>query len=177
MGKFATNASGASWWPNFATYARSGAIWWANLQLMEVAPSDSQICNLCKWCYVVAKFDPSHGVNFWVRCASGNALQCFSKRTKSESDFIYKFQWRPKQVVKCLGGKSSSSKWRHTYTGITHCTPPTHQTLPPNSPHQRFPPTKIYHKNPPHLSSPLYSCMSGWLIILTRPSKLCGFFI
>ena len=25
-------------------------------------------------CHVVAKFNPSHGVNFWVRCASGNVL-------------------------------------------------------------------------------------------------------
>ena len=37
------------------TYA-SGAIWWPNLQLMQVAPSGGQICNLCKWCHLVAKF-------------------------------------------------------------------------------------------------------------------------
>ena len=24
--------------------------------------------------HVVAKFNPSHGVNFWVRCASGNVF-------------------------------------------------------------------------------------------------------
>ena len=58
VAKFATNASGAIWWPN--------------LQLMQVAPSGVQIYNLCKWCHVVAKFNPSHGVNFWVCCASGN---------------------------------------------------------------------------------------------------------
>ena len=75
----------------------SGAIWWPNSQLMEVTPSGGQICNLCKWrhlvakfatnvssaicwpnlqlckwCHVVAKFNPSYEVNFWVRCASGN---------------------------------------------------------------------------------------------------------
>ena len=30
------------------TYA-SGAIWWPNLQLMHVAPSGGQICQLCRW--------------------------------------------------------------------------------------------------------------------------------
>ena len=40
--KYPTNASGANWWPN--------------LQLMQVAPSGGQICNLCKWCHMVAKF-------------------------------------------------------------------------------------------------------------------------
>ena len=39
-----------------------------------MAPSVGQICNLCKWRHVVAKFSPSLGVNFWVRCASGNVL-------------------------------------------------------------------------------------------------------
>ena len=42
VAKFATNASGAIWWPN--------------LQLMQGAPSGGQICNLYKWCYLVAKF-------------------------------------------------------------------------------------------------------------------------
>ena len=56
---------------NFATNA-SGAMWWPNLQPMQVAPSGGQICNYCKWCHIVDKFNPSHGVNFWVRCASGN---------------------------------------------------------------------------------------------------------
>ena len=36
-----------------------------------MAPSGGQIC---KRCHVVAKFNPSHGVNFWVRCASGNVF-------------------------------------------------------------------------------------------------------
>ena len=74
----------------FATDA-SGVIWWPNLQLMQVALSGGQICNECKWhhplakfatleckwCHVVAKFSPSYGVNFWVRCASGNVLNNF----------------------------------------------------------------------------------------------------
>ena len=34
-----------------------------------MAPSGGQIC---KWRHVVAKFSSSLGVNFWVRCASGN---------------------------------------------------------------------------------------------------------
>ena len=109
MAKFATNASGAIWWPylqlmqvapsggqicnyckwrhlvaKFATNVKwrhlvsifatnaSDAIWWPNLQLMQVASSCGQICNECKWCHVVALFSPSHEVNFWVRCASGN---------------------------------------------------------------------------------------------------------
>ena len=40
-----------------------------------MAPSGGQICNKCKRCHVVAKFNPSHGVNFWVRCASGNVSE------------------------------------------------------------------------------------------------------
>ena len=68
----------------FATYA-SGAIWWPNLQLMQVVPSGGQICNWCNWCHVVAKFNPSHGVNFWVRCASGNVF--------SISAVIKKLKW------------------------------------------------------------------------------------
>ena len=43
----------------------SGAIWWSNLHQMQEV-------------HVVAKFNPSHGVNFWVRCASGNVLDRFS---------------------------------------------------------------------------------------------------
>jgi hypothetical protein len=42
MGKFATNASGAIWWPY--------------LQLMQVVPAGGQICNQSKWCHLVAKF-------------------------------------------------------------------------------------------------------------------------
>ena len=55
MGKFATNASGAIWWANLQQNA-SGAIWWSKLQLMQVAPSRGQICNLCKWRHLVEKF-------------------------------------------------------------------------------------------------------------------------
>ena len=42
MVKFATNASGAIWWPN--------------LQLMQVVPSGGQIFIECKSCHLVAKF-------------------------------------------------------------------------------------------------------------------------
>ena len=34
--------------------------------VFDVAPSGGQICNYCKWCHVVDKFNPSHGVNFFV---------------------------------------------------------------------------------------------------------------
>jgi len=34
----------------------SSAIWWPNLQPMQVAQSDGQICNQCKWRHLVAKF-------------------------------------------------------------------------------------------------------------------------
>ena len=57
------------------------AFWYGKGQI------SGQICNYCKWhhlvakfatvcklCYVVAKFNPSHGVNFWVCCASGNVF-------------------------------------------------------------------------------------------------------
>ena len=54
-----------------------------NMQLIQVVPYGGQICNLCKWHHLVAKFatnesgaillfNQSYGVNFWVRCASGN---------------------------------------------------------------------------------------------------------
>ena len=81
MANFANNASGATWWPNVKPVQVGG-----------------QICNLYKWRHLVAKFAtytsgaiwcpknatnasgamlllnliPSHGVHFWVRCASGN---------------------------------------------------------------------------------------------------------
>ena len=63
LAKFATNASvGGKIWPSGGQICNnaSGAIWWPNMQLMQVVP----------WC--VAKSNSSHGVNFWVRCASGN---------------------------------------------------------------------------------------------------------
>merc|ERR1711911_451456 len=99
VAKFATNASGAIWWPNlqlmqvapsggqicnlckwrhleakFATNV-NGAICWPYLQVMQVAPSGGQIRNKCKWCNFVTNFNPSYEVNFWVRCASGNVLK------------------------------------------------------------------------------------------------------
>ena len=42
MAKFATDVSGAIWWPN--------------LQLMQVAPFGGQICNQCEWRHLVAKY-------------------------------------------------------------------------------------------------------------------------
>ena len=80
MAKFATNASGAIWWPN--------------LELMQVVPSGSLICNQCNWRYLVAKFGTNASGAIWwtilqlmqiaqsqvidsipwVRCASGNVL-------------------------------------------------------------------------------------------------------
>ena len=38
------------------TKFRTDAIWWSHLQLMQVVPSGGQICNLCKWLHLVAKF-------------------------------------------------------------------------------------------------------------------------
>ena len=83
VAKYATNASGAIWWPN--------------CQLIQMASSGGQLYNFCKWrhlvakfatseneaiwwpnlksCHVVAEFSPSHGVNFWVRCASSNVFK------------------------------------------------------------------------------------------------------
>ena len=75
----------------FATNA-SSAIWWTNLQLMQVVPSTLQLVQLVssagqiyKWCHLMTKFETnenaamwllnlvlSHGVNFWLRSASGN---------------------------------------------------------------------------------------------------------
>ena len=87
----------------FATYA-GGAIWWPILQLLQVAPSSGQICNICKWCHLVAKFAinasgaiwwpnlqliqvvPSGEITQvldaipWVRCASGNVFLKLFKR-------------------------------------------------------------------------------------------------
>ena len=59
-----------------AKYANnaSRAIWWPKLQLMQVVSTSGKVYYYCKWRHVVAKFSPSHGVNFWVRCASGNVF-------------------------------------------------------------------------------------------------------
>ena len=57
---------------------------------MQVAPSG------CKWCHVVAKFNPSHGVNFWVRCASGNVFM---------NNFIF-------LVGTTNGGSNTLMRWR-----------------------------------------------------------------
>ena len=57
---------------------KSGAIWWPNLQVMQMMLSGGQICSQSKKCHLVAKLSLSHGVNFWVRCASGNV--CYACR-------------------------------------------------------------------------------------------------
>ena len=61
VAKFATNASGAIWWPN--------------LELMQVAPSGGQFYKLYKkqekW-YGVASLTQVIDSIPWVRCASGN---------------------------------------------------------------------------------------------------------
>ena len=51
MAKFATNASGAIWWPN--------------LLLMQVAPSGGQICNYCKWRHLMAIFATNASGTIW----------------------------------------------------------------------------------------------------------------
>ena len=51
VAKFATNASGAIWWPN--------------LELMQAAPSGGQICNQCKWRHLVAKFATNASGAIW----------------------------------------------------------------------------------------------------------------
>ena len=44
----------------------SGAIWWPILILMQVVSSCGQICNLCKWHHLVAKFATNaSGVILW----------------------------------------------------------------------------------------------------------------
>ena len=60
-----------------------------------MAPSGGQICNKCKRCHVVAKFNPSHGANFWVRCASGNVSTSFWHCLHLSSKF-----WTEKQLFR-----------------------------------------------------------------------------
>ena len=43
-----------------------------------------------KWCHVVAKFNPSYGVNFWVRCASVNVF--LHRQTGYSVSFFLSFQ-------------------------------------------------------------------------------------
>ena len=59
MAKFATNASGAIWWPN--------------LQLMQVAPSGGQICSQYKWRHLVAKFGTNASGAIW--CSNLQLMQ------------------------------------------------------------------------------------------------------
>ena len=61
MGKFVTNAS--------------GAICWESLQLMQVAPSGGQICNICNWRHLVAIFATNaSGAIWWPTNVSGAIL-------------------------------------------------------------------------------------------------------
>ena len=76
----------------FVTHA-SGAIWWPNLQLMQVAPSGGHICDSCKWCHLVAELNPSYGVNFWVRCASGNVLGYYLVNCLNMLNFVFPIIW------------------------------------------------------------------------------------
>ena len=48
----------------FATNA-SGAIWWPKLELMQVAQSGGQICNQCKWRHLVAKIGTNASGAIW----------------------------------------------------------------------------------------------------------------
>ena len=108
----ATYASGAIWWSKLQLMQVTPSdgqifnLWWANLQLVQMAPSGGQICDLCKWCYVVAKFKPSHGVNFWVHCAFGNVssdsfvfiLSCWSLIIGPCQGFLFigpRYTWGP----------------------------------------------------------------------------------
>ena len=99
MDKFATNASGAIWWPNlqpmqvvpsggqncnyckwchlvakFVTYACS-ATWWPKLEPMLIALHVGQICNQCKW-HLAGEITQVKESIPWVRCASGNVWKC-----------------------------------------------------------------------------------------------------
>ena len=80
-----------------------------------MAPSGGQICNSCKWCHVVAKLSPSLGVNFWVRCASGNVflinnfpiykfLKNKNKNEKGESEgySLSEWGWNELQLGNCF---------------------------------------------------------------------------
>ena len=69
VAKFATNSSGAIYWPT--------------LQLVQVVSSAGLIC---EWCHLMAKFETNvnvvmwllcHGANFGVHCASGNIFLDF----------------------------------------------------------------------------------------------------
>ena len=127
--KFATNASGAIWWSNlqiiqvvpsfgqiykfcnwchlvvkFSTNA-NGTIWWPNLQLMQMAPSGCQICNECTWRHVVAKVCPSHRVNIWVRCASGNVF------VNDMKDTWCKFHSGPTSPSRCFTNEKKYTKY------------------------------------------------------------------
>ena len=57
VANFGSNASGASWWPNF--------------EPMQVVPLGDPICNWCKWCLLVAKFAISANSSiWWPNCAN-----------------------------------------------------------------------------------------------------------
>ena len=51
VANFGSNASGASWWPNF--------------EPMQVVPLGDPICNWCKWCLLVAKFATNASGAIW----------------------------------------------------------------------------------------------------------------
>ena len=80
MAKYATNTSGAIWW-HICNKRK-----WCHLVAKSVTNASGAMPNMPKmqWCHVVGKFSPSHEVNFWVRCASGN---CYAMLQNSPSDF------------------------------------------------------------------------------------------
>ena len=55
------------------------AMWqcrWRDVKQCKWRPNAS--CATLVECHLGTQFNPSHGVNFWVRCASGNVLQSSS---------------------------------------------------------------------------------------------------
>ena len=105
---------------------------WPNVQLALLC---GQICNKCKWSYVIAKFNPSHGVHFWVRCASGNVFTesvpfnlvswkfCTPPVIFTQCIYLFMRRW-----CDCGGGRmvriicnAALSRWNHNTAPRTLC--------------------------------------------------------
>ena len=97
--KFATNVNGAICYPY--------------VQAMQVVPSGGQIRYWCKWCNFVTKFNPSCGVNFWVRCASGNVYLKMLAHLKTVVNKTDKFSISLSWIVPL--GKGRGAKKIETY--------------------------------------------------------------
>ena len=78
----------------FATNA-SGAIWWPYLQLMQVAPSAFAINAM-----LLPNLIQVYGVNLWVRCASGNVFTVIG----------FKLFWVNNQMLELKDGQLRWSK-------------------------------------------------------------------